>query len=144
MADKLKKEDLRAQLASAESELQEYINRVQILREWIAVTRKLCGKKPLVTNQLTPAGVTQIARRRTKTSILASQVAQVLISVGHPLHVNEIVAELSRRGQSPTAENPAATVAVALARRPEQFVKVSPNTFDLVKKDQQGEIQAMG
>ena len=52
-----------------------------------------------------------------------------------PMHVNFIAIELSRKGYPLKAKNPAATVAVALSRRPDQFTKVGPNTFDLVKKE---------
>lgn len=133
---RISKADLKAQLAWAESELQITLEKAQSLSEYIAATRKLCGKKgPTYTQQELP-GVTVIPhRRRTKTAVLASQVVEVLRAAGQPMHVRDIVAELGRRGQPVIAKNPTNTVAVALTRRADQFAKVSPNTFDLANKE---------
>ena len=133
MKDKLKNTDLRAALASAEKELQEILARADQLREWIVVTRKLCQKKGKAgigpeTTPMVP-GV-----RRTKATVLAQHVIEVLKAAGKPLHVETIVAELSRVGHPVTAQNPKAAVAVALARRPEIFARVGPNTFAIAEQ----------
>lgn len=132
--ENLKQKELRETLARAENELKETLERVQNLRELIAVTRKLCGKPPVMPDVFSPVTILP-QRRRTKTAELASQVADVLRAAGRAMHVKDIVAKLAERGQAVTAQNPAATVAVALSRRPDQFQKVSGNTFDLVKKE---------
>jgi hypothetical protein len=131
--ESLRQKELKETLARAENELKHTLERVQNLRDLIAVTRKLCGKPPALPE--TSATVTVIQRRRTKTAELANQVADVLRTAGHAMHVKDIVAKLEDRGQAVTAQNPKAAVAVALSRRPDQFQKVSGNTFDLAKKE---------
>jgi hypothetical protein len=132
--ENLRQKELKETLARAENELKHTLERVQNLRDLIAVTRKLCGKPPASPD--VSASVTMLPqRRRTKTAELANQVADVLRAAGHPMHVKDIVARLAERGQAVIAQNPTATVAVALSRRPDQFEKVSGNTFDLVKKE---------
>lgn len=128
MSDKLNKTELKLSLARAEKELQETLEHAQSLREWIIATKKLCGRKLPAANS--PV-LSLIPRRRTKTAVLAAQVAEVLEQSNGPLHVREIVAELTKRGQSVAAQNPVAAVGVALSRRSDQFVKVAGNTFDL-------------
>lgn len=133
---RISKTDLKAQLAWAENELRETLDKAQSLSEYIAATRKLCGKKgPASTRQDLPGVAVIPHRRRTKTAVLASQVVEVLRSAGQAMHVRDIVGELGKRGQPVIAKNPTNTVAVALARRSDQFAKVSPNTFDLVNKE---------
>ena len=51
------------------------------------------------------------------------------------MHVKDIVAKLTKNEHAVIAKNPTNTVAVALIRRADQFTKVSPNTFDLAKKE---------
>jgi hypothetical protein len=134
MKDKLKNTDLRAALASAEKELQEILGRAEHLREWIAVTKKLCakrGKHAIADDTTIVAGT-----RRTKATVLAAHVIDVLRTAGKALHVETIVAELSRAGHPVTARNPKAAVAVALSRRPETFAKTGPNTFGLAAKEE--------
>src|SRR5579872_2879442 len=132
MKEKLKTTDLRTALASAEKELQEILVRADQLREWIIVTKKLCAKRGSAG---TAADATLMAgSRRTKASVLAAHVIEVLNAAGRPLHVEQIVQELSRAGHPVTAKNPKATLAVALGRRPETFMKVAPNTFGVVDK----------
>jgi hypothetical protein len=133
MTEKLTNADLKASLIRAERELLHHLSRAERLREWITATKKLCGKRDQTPAQ-PPSGVMLIPRRRTKTAVLATQVAEVLKAIGHPLHVDAIATELSKRGHPIMAKNPAATVAVALSRRPDQFTKVGPNTFDLAKE----------
>jgi HB1, ASXL, restriction endonuclease HTH domain len=128
MSEKLNKAELKLALARAEKELQETVEHAQSLREWIIATKKLCGRKLPTANS---AVLSLIPRRRTKTAILATQVAAVLEEAGGPLHVKEIVGELIKRGQPVVAQNPIASVGVALSRRADQFVKVAGNTFDL-------------
>jgi hypothetical protein len=93
------------------------------------------GKKSSVVSTISPAVTVLPLRRRTKTAVLANQVAEVLAAAGRPLHVKEIVDKLQERGQPVTAQNPTAAVAVALSRRKDQFTKTTGNTFDLVKKE---------
>ena len=129
MKNKLNKTDLRAALESAKKELQELLTRTQHLREWIAVTEKLCSKRGKSMLSTEPA---MVARpRRTKTAVLAGQVIEVLQAARKPMHVEEIIEGLERSGHPVNAKNPKATVAVALTRRTDQFRKVGPNTFDL-------------
>ena len=134
-ANRLSKTDYKNQLALAESELDELLERAQILREYIAATRKLCGKKGPAFEQQTLPGVMQIPRRRTKGLVLASQIVEVIKAAGHPMHVRDIVKKLGENGNPVVAKNPTNTVAVAMIRRADQFVKVSPNTFDLVGRE---------
>ncbi len=132
MKDKLKNTDLRVALASAKKELQEILGRAEHLREWIAVTEKLCakrGKNAMASDEPMVPGT-----RRTKASVLATYVIEVLLTAGKPLHVETIVAELQKAGHPVTAINPKAAVAVALSRRPEIFAKVAPNTFGIAEK----------
>jgi HB1, ASXL, restriction endonuclease HTH domain len=133
MKDRLTRNDLKADLAKAEQELQELLTRAESLREWITATKKLCGKLSH-SNEQNQQPITFMSRRRTKTSVLAAQVSEVLLSTGRPMHVDSIAAELAKRGHPVMAKNPAATVAVALGRRTDQFTRVGPNTFDLAKE----------
>jgi hypothetical protein len=135
-AGKPTKADLRAQIAWAENELTETLAHAQSLREYIAATRKLAGKKaPDFEQQMLP-GVTVIPRRRTKGAVLANQITEVLRTSGGPMHVRAIVKKLADSGNPVIAKNPTNTVAVALIRRGDVFKKVSPNTFDLVSREQ--------
>ena len=70
--------------------------------------------------------------RRTRTTALAQQVREVLLEAGAEMHVDDIVEALKVKGHPVMAQNPKATIAVALSRRPEQFARVKPNTFALV------------
>jgi len=135
MAERLKTTELRAALVQAKSELQDLLARAERLKAWIAATERLCGKKGQANdNETDSSGV--IRFRRTKAALLAAQVIDVLKSAGKPLHVTAIVTELAKRQQPVTARNPVATVAVALSRRPDQFVKTGPNTFDITGKEE--------
>jgi hypothetical protein len=134
MAERLKTTELKASLVQAKRELQDLLTRAGRLKEWIAATEKLCGKKGQSHDSDVETG-TVVRFRRTKAVLLAAQVAAVLKDAGKPMHVREIVAELAKRQQPVTARNPVATVAVALGRRAEQFAKTGPNTFDLVEKE---------
>jgi|SRR6185437_9278625 len=134
MAERLKSTELKAALVQAKGELQDLLNRAETLKVWIAATERLCGRKgQLNENEPESAGVVRF--RRTKATLLLAQVTDVLKTMAHPMHVNDIVAELAKRQQPVIAKNPAATVAVALSRRPQQFIKTGPNTFDIVGKD---------
>jgi len=141
MKQKLTSADLKADLAKAEKELQDLLERTTILREWITVTKKICGKRHS-TQETQELPLTFVPRRRTKTTELATQVREILGKIGRPMHVNFIAIELDRKGHPIDAKNPAATLAVALSRRPDEFARVGPNTFDLAKKD--AEAQAVG
>lgn len=132
MKEKLKTTDLKTALASAEKELQEILVRAEQLREWIVVTKKLCAKRGS-TGAATDATM-MAGSRRTKASVLAAHVIEVLNAAGRPLHVEQIIQELSRAGHPVTAKNPKATLAVALGRRPETFLKAGPNTFGVAEK----------
>lgn len=132
MKEKLKTTDLRTALASAEKELQDILVRAEHLREWISVTKKLCAKRGSTGLANDPS--IMAGSRRTKASVLAAHVIEVLRAAGGPLHVEQIVLELSRAGHPVTAKNPKATLAVALGRRPETFAKVAPNTFGVAEK----------
>ena len=129
------KTDLRAQIAWAERELSETLARAASLREYISATRKLIGKKAPEYEQQDLPGVAVIPRRRTKGAALAGQVADVLRAAGGPMHVRDIVKKLAENGNPVIAKNPINTTSVLLVRRHDQFAKVSPNTFDLVKKE---------
>ena len=124
--EKLKTTDLKDALASAEAERESLRARLEALDEWIEVTRRLCSKPSRHT------GTQEVPNsRRTRTSDLAIHVLEVLKRAGSPMHVNDIVAALAQHGHPVQAKNPAATVAVALGRRPEQFRKAAPNTFGI-------------
>jgi hypothetical protein len=129
------KADLKAQILWAENELQHTLARAQSLREYITATRKLAGKKAPEFEQQVLPGIRVIPRRRTKGAVLAKQVAEVLKSVGAPMHVKDIVERLAQTGNPVIAKNPLNTVAVALIRRADQFTKVGRNIFDLVNKE---------
>jgi len=133
----LSKADLKAQIACAEEELSRILDRAESLREYIAAARKLAGKKAPEYVQQSLPGVTVIPRRRTKGATLANNVAAILQDVGAPLHVRAIVLRLAEKGNPVIARNPINTVAVALARRTDQFKRTQPNTFDLVKRERQ-------
>jgi HB1, ASXL, restriction endonuclease HTH domain len=135
MTNRLSKSDYKAQLALAESELDELIERAQILGDYVEVLKKLSGKKASTFEQQLLPGVMQIPRRRTKGLVLASQITEVIKAAGHPMHVRDIVKKLGENGNPVLAKNPTNTVAVAMIRRADQFVKVSPNTFDLVSRE---------
>lgn len=135
LSGKPTKSDLKAQITWAENELTETLARANSLREYITATRKLIGKKAPEFEQQELPGVTVIPRRRTKGALLAKQVEDVLRAAGHSLHVRDIVKKLSENGNPVIAKNPVNTTSVLLMRRADQFKKVSPNTFDLVKKE---------
>jgi hypothetical protein len=129
MGEKLKIGDLKETLASAEAELDTLEKRVEALKEWIAVTRKLCSKSPKLSVNVEATFVPRM--RRTKTADLTNQISEVLQEKGGPMHVRDIVIALAEKGQPMTAQNKDATVAIALSRRPDQFQKTGPNTFAL-------------
>ena len=131
MKEKLKTTDLRAALTSAEKELQDILVRAEQLREWISVTKKLCAKRGSTGLPNDPS--LMAGSRRTRASVLATHVIEVLRAAERPLHVEQIVLELSRAGHPVMAKNPKATLAVALGRRPETFTKVGPNTFGVAE-----------
>jgi hypothetical protein len=133
------KSDLKAQIAWYERELRETLDHAKTLQEYIAVARKMIGKKAPEYEQQDLPGVAVIPRRRTKGAVLAKQVEEVLRAADHPLHVREIVKKLAENGNPVIAQNPANTTAVLLIRRADQFKKVSPNTFDLVNKTHKAE-----
>lgn len=128
------KSDLRAQIAWAENELTETLAHANSLREYIIATRKLIGRKAPEYEQQELPGVTVIPRRRTKGAVLAKQVEDILRTAG-PLHVRDIVKRLAENGNPVIAKNPINTTSVLLMRRADQFRRVLPNTFDLVKKE---------
>lgn len=64
---------------------------------------------------------------------VADMTKQVLEAGGRPMHVRQILKELQNRGFQSRAKYPTAIVVVALRRRPDEFVKVRPNTFALRK-----------
>jgi hypothetical protein len=128
VSTKLRTAELKEALASAEAELQELHARVEALEEWITVTRKLCAKPVRVGSpEILPS-------RRTKTAGLAQHITEVLLALEQPMHVNDIVAALEGFGHPVQAKNPGATVAIALSRRPKEFIKTAPNTFGLVPR----------
>lgn len=126
---KLKNTDLKDALANAETELAAVLKRAESLREWINITKKLCAKnsKGSAVTDAEP-----IVKRRTRTTALAQQVREVLLEAAKPLHVDDIVVALKSKGHPVMAQNPKATIAVALSRRPDQFKRVLPNTFAVV------------
>jgi hypothetical protein len=130
MGEKLKVTDLRETLESAEAELVTLQKRVEMLKEWISVTKRLCAKNSKVTAAL-EASLPVAKTRRTRTSDLADQVLEVLTEKGAPMHVKEIVTALAVKGHPMTAQNPEATLAVALSRRTDKFQRAAPNTFGL-------------
>jgi hypothetical protein len=140
MGEKLKIADLKETLASAEAELETLEKRVEALKEWIAVTRKLCSKTPkgAAGTEAVPV-VTRM--RRTRTADLTSQILEVLQENGGSMHVREIVTALADKGHPMTATNKEATVAIALSRRPAQFKRTAPNTFGLVFTPQESVVE---
>jgi hypothetical protein len=129
---RLKNNDLKDALANAEAELAALHKRAESLREWIAVTKKLCAKNSKAAEVITDNDAVVMRTRRTRTTALAQQVREVLLEAGAEMHVNDIVEALKAKGHPVMAQNPKATIAVALSRRPEQFARVKPNTFALV------------
>lgn len=129
MSKRLKNTDLKDALASAEAELVSVLKRAETLREWIAVTKKLCAKNTKSASEIESAPVTRF--RRTKTTGLVQHVVEVLQAAGTPLHVDDIVKKLAENNHAVTARNPKATIAIALSRRTDQFRKTGPNTFGL-------------
>jgi len=129
------KADLKEHIAWAEDELKRILERAEALRQYIAATRKLAGKKAPEFVQQSLPGVTVIPRRRTKGATLATHVADILRGAGVPLHVKAIVEKLAQGGNPVIARNPLNTVAVALSRRPDQFKKTGPNMFDLNSRE---------
>jgi len=129
VSNKLKNTDLKDALASAEAELISVLKRAETLREWIAVTKKLCAKNTKTVGEPETVAVPRL--RRTKATGTIKHVVEVLQAAGKPLHVDEIVKKLAENNHASTALNPKATIAVALSRRPDQFRKTAPNTFGL-------------
>ena len=129
VSKKLKNTDLKDALASAEAELISVLKRAETLREWIAVTKKLCAKNTKTAGESETVTVPRL--RRTKATGTIKNVVEVLHAAGRPLHVDEIVKKLAENNHASTALNPKATIAVALSRRPDQFRKTAPNTFGL-------------
>jgi hypothetical protein len=125
---KLKNVDLKEALANAEAELAALAKRAESLKEWITVTKKLCAKNFKASGGMEAE---PIIRRRTRNTTLAEQVQEVLREAKEPMHVDDIVESLKAKGHEVMAKNPKATVAVALSRRQDKFVKVKPNTFGL-------------
>lgn len=130
MAEKLKVTELRETLESAETELVVLQKRVEILKEWIAVTKRLCAKNSKIAS--VEAAPPPLRTRRTRTSDLVNQVVEVLSERGRPMHVRDIVSALSQKGHPINAQNPDATLAVALSRRADKFQRTAPNTFGLL------------
>jgi hypothetical protein len=128
---KLKNTDLKEALAAAEDELAFVLKRADQLREWIAVTKKLCAKNIKAAE---PDSAPGPRFRRTKASGTLQHVLEVLREAGTPLHVDDIVKRLAANNHASTAKNPKATIAVALSRRPDQFQKTGPNTFGIAFK----------
>ncbi len=129
---KLKNIDLKDALANAEAELAALHKRAEQLREWIAVTKKLCAKNSTASGAITDTEAVVTRTRRTRTTALAQQVREVLLEAGAEMHVDDIVEALKAKGHPVMAQNPKATIAVALSRRADQFTRVKPNTFALV------------
>jgi hypothetical protein len=130
MSTKLKNVDLKDALASAESELASVLKRAETLREWIAVTKKLCAKNSKSAAEGDGAPIQRF--RRTKTTGLVQSISEVLQAAGTPLHVDEILKRLAENNHPITARNPKATIAIALSRRTNEFRKTGPNTFVLL------------
>jgi len=126
---KLKSGDVKDALATAEAELASLLKRAETLRQWIALTKKVGTNSSRLAGD--PSAEPFIRTRRTKAVGLIMNVMGVLAQEGTPLHVDDIVEKLRALGQSPGAQNPKATIAVALSRRPDLFQKTAPNTFGL-------------
>jgi HB1, ASXL, restriction endonuclease HTH domain len=142
MSKKLKNTDLKEALASAEAELISVLKRAETLREWIAVTKKLCAKN---TKNAAEAEGTVVSRfRRTRTTGLVQHIVEVLRSAGSPLHVDDIVKKLAENNHPVTAKNPKATIAIALSRRTDEFRKTAPNTFGLASEKPQEMVVNVG
>jgi hypothetical protein len=127
---KLKNVDLKEALGSAEAELASVLKRAETLREWIAVTKKLCAKNSKSVTEGEPATVMRF--RRTKMTGLVGFISEVLRNAGTPMHVDDILMKLAENNHPITARNPKATIAIALSRRNNEFRKTGPNTFALV------------
>lgn len=129
MVKHIKKAAFKDVLADAERELQELTVRAERLKEFITATRKLVAKGNVVSSA---NGSTAFPPKRRRSNVLADHVSEVLRKAARPMHAKEIAAELEKLGQQVAV----ATVAVALIRRPEQFAKVAPNTFELVRHEE--------
>lgn len=128
----IKQTDLKDVLASAEKELQETLAEAERLKEFITATRKLVGRRRAASASLS-GGL--ILKRKRRANAMADQVVQILKDTKKPMHAQDIVTQLVERGYQFKTDKPSASVAVALARRSDQFEKVGPNTFDLVNKE---------
>ncbi len=128
MPNRVKRAVLEQGIQEAQIELQELMARAERLKEYIAVSKKLLRRSGSMVSE---DNVSPFVPRRRKTNALAQEITTILVSANRPLHVSEIVSELERRNYKLEAKNPAATVAVALSRRPDEFEKVGPNTFAL-------------
>lgn len=130
MVKHVKKGAFKDVLAEAERELQELTVRAERLKEFITATRKLVAKGVVQTNST--SGSVAFPPKRRRSNVLADHVSELLRKAGRPMHAKEIAAELEKQGQQVAV----ATIAVALIRRSDQFAKVAPNTFALVKPEE--------
>jgi HB1, ASXL, restriction endonuclease HTH domain len=124
----MKKVVVEQGIQEAQAELLELLARAERLKEYIAVSKKLLRRSGSMGSE---SEVSPFLPRRRKTNSLAEEVTRILLAARKPLHVSEIISELQKTNYPITAKNPAATIAVALSRRPFEFEKVGPNTFVL-------------
>jgi len=135
MSRKLKNTDLKDALAAAEAELFGLLKRVETLREWILVTKKLRAKNTTAESDGHDSGPI-VRSRRTKTGALLEAIVEIIGTSGGPMHVDDIVQKLQEKSYPLVAKNPKAATAVALSRRPDMFRKTAPNTFGVVEKSE--------
>jgi len=64
---------------------------------------------------------------------IAEATKNYMAQEGKAVHVRDLLTVLRRQGLLLSGKNPLSSVALALKRRPDWFVKVGPNTFALVR-----------
>jgi len=127
-------EELEAELQDLLAKRQQLLwidNRISTLRGLIAGA-KAYWDTASIANQKVALGLVEPAPPSPATTI-AGVVRDILSVRGKPLHVSELLEELKKNGFALSNKNPSSSVALAMKRRPDWFVKVAPNTFGLRK-----------
>ncbi len=133
-------EERLAQLVEERRKLEHIDQEIVVLRNFIANAKHLwnldgTSEQKLQTvhvgDALTMTDRIDVSLRRPS---VADAAREILQAAGHPMHVRQILTELQKRGFQLNAKYPTATIVVALKRRPDEFVKVRPNTFALRKR----------
>lgn len=130
-------ESLREQLKGDRAQLEQIRRKVQLEEKILQAVELLLQVERGLPPDTGPATTTEPARRPTITEAVAS----VLVEHGHPMHADEVMEELQRRGMELSEKDPKATVVTALVRgtRRGVFVRTAPNTFRIARPGEGGE-----